>query len=87
MTNPKAPIFFGAILTSYLPLAAPRWILSGIVIEFLVLSLVLNGITALVFSTRTVMAGFERHQVAIRGAFGLIYIGLGALVLKDALIG
>lgn len=87
MTNPKAPVFFGAILTSYLPLGAPGWILSGIVLEFLILSLVLNGITAVVFSTHRVMGWFERHQIAIRGGFGLVYLALGLLVLKDAVTG
>ena len=84
MTNPKAPIFFGAVLTSYLPLGAPNWIMSGIVIEFLVLSFILNSITALVFSTRQVMGWFEQNQVIIRFIFGLIYIALAALVLRDA---
>ena len=87
MTNPKAPIYFGAILTSYLPLGAPTWILSGIVLELLFLSLVLNSITALVFSTKAVMAGFERHQVTIRAVFGLIFILLGVFVLWDAIAG
>ena len=85
MTNPKAPIFFGAVLTSYLPLGAPRWIMGGIVLEFLVLSFVLNSITALAFSTHRVMGWFESNQAAIRFVFGLIYLGLGALVLEDAL--
>lgn len=84
MTNPKAPIFFGAVLTSYLPLGAPNWIMGAIVIEFLVLSLVLNSFTALAFSNRYVMAWFERRQVGIRFVFGLIYIALALLVLRDA---
>ena len=84
MTNPKAPIFFGAVLTSYLPLGAPNWIMGGIVVEFLVLSFVLNSITALVFSTRKVMGWFEQNQVIIRFVFGLIYVGLALLVLRDA---
>ncbi len=85
MTNPKAPIFFGAVLTSYLPLGVPNWIMGGIVIEFLVLSFILNSITALVFSTRQVMGWFEQNQVTIRFVFGLIYIGLALLVLRDAI--
>ena len=86
MTNPKAPIFFGAVLTSYLPLGAPAWISAGIVLEFLVLSFVLNSITAMAFSTHQVMNWFERHQATMRGVFGLIYIGLGLLVLKQAFV-
>ena len=58
--------------------------MGGIVVEFLVLSFVLNSITALVFSTRKVMGWFEQNQVIIRFVFGLIYIGLALLVLRDA---
>lgn len=85
MTNPKAPIFFGAVLTSFLPADAPAWVLAGIVLEFLVLSFILNGTTALLFSTRAVMAWFGRHQSRIRFAFGLIFVVLGLLVVRDAL--
>ncbi|MEO9826793.1 MAG: LysE family transporter [Paracoccaceae bacterium] len=85
MTNPKAPIFFGAVLTSFLPAGAPAWVMSGIVIEFLVMSLILNSITALLFSTVTVMAWFATHQTHIRYTFGAIFIVLAALVMKDAL--
>lgn len=85
MTNPKAPIFFGAILTSFLPVNAPFWVLDVIVLEFLILSFILNGITALLFSTRAVMAWFSRHQSRIRFAFGIIFILLGLLVARDVL--
>ena len=84
MTNPKAPIFFGAILTSFLPVNAPNWVMGGIVLEFLVVSLILNSTTALVFSTTTAMAWFSNHQTQIRYVFGAIFILLALFVLQDA---
>lgn len=84
MTNPKAPIFFGAILTSFLPVDAPNWVFVVIVFEFLVLSAMLNGITALAFSTRPVMGWFSRHQSRIRYVFGALFMLLAAFVLADA---
>ena len=83
MTNPKAPIFFGAILTSFLPVNASNSVMGGIVLEFLVMSLFLNSITALVFSTTTAMAWFSNHQTKIRYVFGVIFILLAVFVLKD----
>ncbi len=83
MTNPKAPIFFGAILTSFLPVDAPNWVFGGIVLEFLLLSALLNSITAIVFSTKPVMNWFASHQRHLRIFFGLIYLALGLWVLKD----
>ena len=83
MTNPKAPIFFGAVLTSYLPVDAPNWILAGIVVEFLVLSAILNSVTALAFSTRAVVDWFGNHQQHIRALFGAIFILLGLLIVRE----
>jgi threonine/homoserine/homoserine lactone efflux protein len=85
MTNPKAPIFFGAVLTSFLPVGAPTWVMGGIILEFLVMSLILNSITALLFSTVPVMAWFAAHQTQIRYGFGAIFILLAVLVLKNAI--
>lgn len=87
MTNPKAPIFFGAVLTSFLPFGAPGWIMVAIIVEFLVLSFILNSFTALVFSTRHVMGWFDRNQRAIGIAVGALYAALGLLVIWDAVRG
>ena len=84
MTNPKAPIFFGAVLTSFLPFGAPAWVMAAIVVEFLILSFGLNSFTALVFSTRHVMGWFDRNQKAIGIAVGFLYAILGLLVVLEA---
>ena len=87
MTNPKAPIFFGAVLTSFLPFGAPNWIMATIVAEFFILSFLLNSFTALVFSTQRVMGWFDRNQRSINMAIGLLYLLLGLLVVLDAFRG
>ena len=74
-----------AILTSFLPLNAPLWVYAAIVLQFWIMSSGLNSITALVFSTRVIVDWFGRNQRAILFAFGLLYIGLGVLVIVDAL--
>ena len=87
MTNPKAPIFFGAVLTSFLPFGAPAWVMAAIVVEFLILGFILNSFTALVFSTRHVMGWFDRNQRTIGIAVGALYAALGLLVIWDAVGG
>jgi len=83
ITNPKAPIFFGSILTAFLPVGAPMWILAAIVFEFFVLSLILNGFTALVFSTATMARVFERNQRTVGLLFGILFLALGAFVIYE----
>jgi len=85
MTNPKAPIFFGALLTSFLPFGAPNWLMAAIVLEFLVVSFVLNSLTALVFSTQPVMAWFGRNQITINLFIGMVYLLLGGMVILGTL--
>lgn len=84
-TNPKAAIFFGSVLTAFVPAQAPAWLLIVIVIEFAILSVILNSFTAVVFSTQLVVKKFQSAQKQIAVAFGTVFVGLGLMVAYDVL--
>ncbi|NKB26564.1 MAG: hypothetical protein GKR99_02950 [Rhodobacteraceae bacterium] len=83
LLNPKAPLFFGSILTAFIPVGAPNWVLAAIVVEYAVLSAALNSTTALVFSTTPVLAWFQRAQGVISAVFGVMFCGLAGLILLE----
>ncbi len=73
MTNPKALIFFGAIVTSFVPTTAPNWFLAVIVLLCGGLGISLHSVTATVFSTRTAVRTLERWQRPIAAVIGLMF--------------
>lgn len=82
-TNPKAVIFFGSVVTAFVPAQSPPWLLVAIVAEFTVLSAVLNSFTAVVFSTDVVVRKFQAAQKQISALFGTVFVGLGLVVAQD----
>ncbi len=80
MTNPKAVLFFGSILTAFIPPEGSLLLMILIVAQIAILGTALNVCAALFFSTPAVLAGFEKAGPTITVAFGLLFCGLGVWV-------
>lgn len=85
MTNPKAVLFFGSILTAFIPPDGPRWLMIAIAVQVGFLAAVLNAIAALFFSSPPVMRAFQSASFVTSVVFGLLFCTLGALVVWDIL--
>ncbi len=85
MTNPKAALFFGSIMTTFIPEAAPISFLILIILLSGMLGVVLHSITATVFSTRPAMRLFASWKRRISVVIGAAFIGLGTSVAVSAL--
>ena len=84
-TNPKAALFFGSVLTAFVPQGASGGLLAGIVAVCLFVAVAGHSVTATVFSARPVVALFDRFRRGISAAFGLVFGGLGLAVAYDTL--
>ena len=84
MTNPKAVLYFGSILTAFVPPHAPFWVLLLIVAMGSVQAILQHFITASVFSAPPVQRWFKATHRAMQRAFGTLYIALGLGVAVDA---
>lgn len=85
MTNPKAVLFFGSILTAFIPPDGPRWLMLVIVLQVGCLAAVLNAIAALFFSHPPVMRAFQRTGYVTSLIFGVLFCVLGGMVIWDTL--
>ncbi|MEX0320412.1 MAG: LysE family translocator [Ruegeria sp.] len=85
MGNPKAALFYGSILTAFVPAHASAPVLTGVVVVCGVLAMLLHTITATLFSTPQAMAAFARGRRAIDALLGLILTGLGGVVIWSVL--
>ncbi|MEM9471521.1 MAG: LysE family translocator [Pseudomonadota bacterium] len=83
-TNPKAALFFGSILTAFVPANAPAWYLSTVIVICMTVGLVGHTITATVFSSRTVVRRFQAAQRSINACFGVLFACLGLTVAWGA---
>lgn len=82
LTNPKAIFFFGAIVTSLVPAAAPDWFLIVVVLLCGVLGIALHSATATLISTPKVMRILAKRQsliAAITGIMFCCFAGIGYL--------
>lgn len=84
MTNPKAVLYFGSILTAFVPPHAPIWLLLLIVIMGSVQATLQNFITARLFSAPPVQRWFKAAHRGLQRVFGTLYIVLGLGVAVDA---
>jgi len=84
MTNPKAVLYFGSILTAFVPPHAPLWLLLLIVAMGSVQATIQNLITASVFSAPPVQRWFKAAHRLLQRLFGTLYIALGLGVAVDA---
>ena len=83
-TNPKAALFFGSILTAFVPLDAPAWLLVTIVAIALLQGFAGHSITATVFSSALAVKTFQKASRTINTLFGTIFCALGIGVAYDA---
>jgi len=65
LTNPKAALFFGSILTAFVPADSAVWLSAAIVAICVVVGLVGHCITATVFSSPMIVQKFQSGQRVI----------------------
>lgn len=85
ITNPKAAIFFSSVFAAFIPENAPVWALAVIVIASQLQAFVQHSITAMVFSSKTVVQHYQAASRSITGVIGVLYCGLGLGVASDAI--
>ena len=85
LTNPKAALFFGSILTAFVPAGASTSYLVGVVILCGVLAICFHSTTAFLFSTPLAIRTFNTARRRITAGFGIVYSGMGLAVAYDAL--
>ncbi len=86
MTNPKAVLFFGSILTAFVPADGPPWLMFLIVAQMGALGAGLNIFAALFFSSPVVIRWLRASGFLVSILFGTLFCGLGALVVYEVLI-
>ena len=84
-TNPKAALFFGSVLTAFVPINAPMWLLVSIVVLCWVQGMLGHLITATVFSTAAVVKKIQTAGNAIDMVFGVVFGAFGFGVAYDAI--
>ncbi|MFD2204951.1 LysE family translocator [Kiloniella antarctica] len=84
-TNPKAALFFGSILTAFVPANASTELLVEILIVCVAFGVSGHTITATVFSTEFITRKFIAMRRQITQTFGAIFTLLGLGVAYDAL--
>ena len=86
VTNPKAVLFFGSILTAFVPADGPLWLMLLIVAQMGTLGACLNIFAALFFSSPAVVGWLTAAGSWIAILFGVLFCGLGGLVVYEVLI-
>lgn len=87
ITNPKAAIFFGSILTGLLPPATPIWVRLAAVLICVTNSAVWHALLAYAFSSGTVHRIYGRAKTTLDRIAGTLMAALGARFLFEATIG
>jgi len=83
MTNPKAVLFFGSILTAFIPPDSSGWLMVIIAVQIGLLGALLNAFAALFFSSAAFMRTFQSASVWMSILFGVMFSALGAIVAWD----
>jgi threonine efflux protein len=81
MTNPKSIAFYASIFAIMVPVHAPVWVYTAIVVISALLSALWYCGLALLFSHGTVRRQFARVKAWMETAMGLVLIGLGSRLL------
>lgn len=87
MTNPKAVLFFGSIITAFIPADGDLWLMLVIAIQIGIVGALLNCFAALFFSSPPVMRRLQAASYAMSVVFGVLFVGLGVLVAWDVIAG
>lgn len=85
MTNPKAVLFFGSILTAFIPSEGSVWLMLIIAAQIGILGAALNIFAAVFFSSEAFMRSFQAAGNWMSVLFGLLFTGLGTLVAWDVI--
>ena len=85
ITNPKALLFFGSVLTALVPARAPVWWSFSALLLMAGISMTMHTITATLFSRPAVMARYLKAKRVISGVFGVLFIGFGGKIALDTL--
>lgn len=84
ITNPKAVIFYSTIFAAFILTNAPDVDLIIVVLASAIQLFLQHCVTAIVFSSGSVMAKYRAASTKITGIIGALYCGLGVLVAADA---
>ncbi len=82
LTNPKAAIFYGSVLTALLPSHGPVWVPITAVAIITVNALWWHVTLAVVFSTAPVQRWYTDAKTAIDRTVGVLLAGLGVRLLS-----
>jgi threonine/homoserine/homoserine lactone efflux protein len=85
MTNPKAVLFFGSILTAFIPPESPGWLMLAIAVQVGLLGVLLNVFAAILFSSAVFIRSFQAAGTWMSVLFGVLFSALGALVAWDVI--
>ena len=85
LTNPKAALFFGSIMTAFVPASAPLWFLAFVAVLCGALAILFHSVTATLFSTKGAVRMFSKAKRWISGFFGVAYLTMGASIAYSAL--
>ncbi len=85
ITNPKAVLFFGSILTAFIPADSPMWLMALIVFQVGALGVLLNLFAAFLFSSSAFMKSFQAAGIWMSVLFGLLFSAWGLLVVWDVI--
>jgi len=85
ITNPKAVLFYGAVLATVVPHDVPFWLLGVIVLWSQVQAAAQHGLTAALFSSQFTTRLYGKIGHWIDRGFGGIFIALGTGVVWQSL--
>jgi amino acid exporter len=83
MTNPKAALAWIAIISLGLKQDAPLWVGAAIVLGTFLMSLVINILYAVAFSTPVMVRAYGRARRVIQGILGLFFAVAGLRLLAS----
>lgn len=81
LTNPKAVIFFGAILSNFLPTNLSVLSMSAMVVYLISMEVIWFGAVALLISTPKVQRWVNRYRSVMDGGTGIIMLVLATVLL------
>jgi threonine efflux protein len=83
LSNPKAALFFGAVLTGMLPSPAPAWLQVTVVAVIVASSAAWHTLVALVFSTGAVQSAYGRAKPTLNRMIGTVLAAFGVTIVID----
>lgn len=75
--NPKAIAFFGGLYSAIIPLGTPLWAKGTILAGSFLIEIAWYAAVAVLFSSLSASASYERHQPWLERAFGVLLLAIG----------